>query len=145
MLYYGPKAAALTRRTKDMTSVAKNTQRLRGAIAIFLSIERAGCQGRYGVRLEDQWAFDFISMLAQESSPIDHAATKQGPFSIRTACGTVGSEQAGPRVAAIVSIVETCRRLNVAVRNYLRSVFPGLANFPINRIAELTPVAWMTR
>jgi transposase len=57
----------------------------------------------------------------------------------------IGSEQAGPRVAAIVSIVETCRRLNVAVRNYLGSVLPGLANFPINRIAELTPVAWMTR
>jgi transposase len=57
----------------------------------------------------------------------------------------IGSEQAGPRVAAIVSIVETCRRLNLAVRNYLGSVLPGLANFPINRIAELTPVAWMTR
>ena len=27
-----------------------------------------------------QWPFDFISMLAQESSPIDHAATQQGPF-----------------------------------------------------------------
>jgi hypothetical protein len=57
----------------------------------------------------------------------------------------IGSEEAGPRVAAIVSIVETCRRLNIPVREYLGSVLPGLANFPINRIAELTPVAWAAR
>jgi hypothetical protein len=57
----------------------------------------------------------------------------------------VGSERAGPRVAAIISIVETCRRLSIGVRNYLGSVLPGLANFPINRIAELMPAAWAAR
>ena len=57
----------------------------------------------------------------------------------------VGSERAGPRVAAIISIVETCRRLSIPVRNYLSSVLPGLADFPINRIAELTPTAWAAR
>jgi hypothetical protein len=54
-------------------------------------------------------------------------------------------QEAGPRVAAILSIVETCRRLSVAVRDYLGSVLPGLANFPINRIAELAPAAWAAR
>ena len=57
----------------------------------------------------------------------------------------IGSEEAGPRVAAIVSIVETCRRLNIRIRDYLGSVLPGLANFPINRIGELTPIAWAAR
>ena len=57
----------------------------------------------------------------------------------------VGSERAGPRVAAIISIVETCRRLSIPVCNNLGSVFPGLANFPINRIAEHTPSAWAAR
>jgi transposase len=57
----------------------------------------------------------------------------------------LGSERAGPRVAAIISIVETCRRLNIPVRNYLASVLPGLADFPINRIAELTPTALAAR
>jgi len=28
----------------------------------------------------------------------------------------IGSEQAGPRVAAIVSVVETCRRLKIPIR-----------------------------
>jgi transposase len=57
----------------------------------------------------------------------------------------IGSEQAGPRVAAIISVVETCRRLKIPIRDYLGSILPGLANFPINRIAELTPAAWLAR
>ena len=57
----------------------------------------------------------------------------------------IGSEEAGPRVAAIVSVVETCRRLKIPIRDYLCSILPGLANFPINRIAELTPAAWLAR
>ena len=57
----------------------------------------------------------------------------------------VGSEQAGPRVAAIISIVETCRRLQIPVREYLSAVLPGLENFPANRVNELTPAAWFAR
>jgi transposase len=56
-----------------------------------------------------------------------------------------GSKEAGPRVAAIRSLVETCRRLKIPVRDYLASVLPGLADFPINRIGELTPSAWAAR
>jgi len=56
----------------------------------------------------------------------------------------VGSKEAGPRVAAIISVVATCRRLKIPVRDYLGSILPGLADFPINRIAELTPSAWAT-
>jgi hypothetical protein len=52
------------------------------------------------------------------------------------------NKEAGPRVAAIISIVETCRRLSLPLRDYLGSVLPGLANVPINRVAELTPRAW---
>ena len=64
---------------------------------------------------------------------------------LRTFSIHIGSEKAGPRVAAIVSIVETCRRLGIPVRDFLGPVLPGSANFPINRIAELTPVAWAAR
>jgi len=54
----------------------------------------------------------------------------------------IGSEHAGPKVAAIASIVETCRRLDINLRNYLRDVLPKLDQWPINRVAELTPTAW---
>src|SRR5580692_2958347 len=57
----------------------------------------------------------------------------------------IGSKEAGPRVAAIISVVETCRRLKIPVRDYLGSVLPGLGDFPISRIAELTPAARATR
>jgi len=42
----------------------------------------------------------------------------------------IGSEQAGPRVAAILSVVESCRRLQIPIREHLCSMLPGLANFP---------------
>jgi transposase len=54
----------------------------------------------------------------------------------------VGSEQAGPKVAAMLSVVESCRRLNVPLRQYLSSVLPGLANLSIQRLTECTPSAW---
>jgi transposase len=53
-----------------------------------------------------------------------------------------GSEQAGPKVAAILSVIESCRRMNLPVREYLGSVLPGLANRSIQRVGELTPAAW---
>jgi transposase len=57
----------------------------------------------------------------------------------------VGSAQAGPKIAAILSIVESCRRLKFPVRDYLAKVLPGLASVPIRRLAELTPAAFATQ
>ena len=57
----------------------------------------------------------------------------------------IGSQQAGPKVAAILSIVETCRRIKIPVREYLAAVLPGLANTSIQRLAQLTPTAWALR
>jgi hypothetical protein len=54
----------------------------------------------------------------------------------------IGSKEAGPRVANILSVVETCRRLVLPVREYLGSVLPGLADFPVQRAGQLTPAAW---
>lgn len=57
----------------------------------------------------------------------------------------VGSPEAGPKVAAILSVTETCRRRGIAVREYLGSILPGLAGVSIHRVAELTPAAWAAR
>jgi len=56
-----------------------------------------------------------------------------------------GSQEAGPRIAAILSVVETCRRLQIPIRDYLASILPGLADLPVRRVAELTPTAWAAR
>src|ERR1041384_5867999 len=37
-----------------------------------------------------------------------------------------GSPKAGPKVAAILSVVESCRRLRVPVKDYLLGILPGL-------------------
>jgi transposase len=54
----------------------------------------------------------------------------------------VGSPQAGPKIAAILSVVESCRRLKLPVRDYLAAVLPGVADLPIQRLPELTPATW---
>ncbi len=54
----------------------------------------------------------------------------------------IGSEWAGPRLAAIWSVFGTCQRLGKSPRAYLRSVLPRLANWPANRVDELSPLVW---
>lgn len=57
----------------------------------------------------------------------------------------IGSEAAGPRIAAIVSIMETCRRLKINVRDYLMDVLPGLSERDQRDLPTLTPLAWKSR
>ena len=54
----------------------------------------------------------------------------------------LGSKEAGPKIAAIFSIVESCRKLDVPIRKYLADVLPGLADRSIQSLAELTPAAY---
>jgi transposase len=54
----------------------------------------------------------------------------------------IGSEEAGPKIAAILSVMETCKRLHVNLRDYLNDVLPKLPAWPVNRAAELTPQNW---
>jgi transposase len=54
----------------------------------------------------------------------------------------IGSPQAGPKVAAILSVVESCRRLKLPARDYLAAILPGLADVTIQHLSELTPNAW---
>jgi len=57
----------------------------------------------------------------------------------------IGSPQAGPKVAAILSIVESCRRLQVPVRDYFFAILPGLADLPIRCLPDLTSTVWVAR
>jgi hypothetical protein len=54
----------------------------------------------------------------------------------------LGSKEAGPKVAAIFSIVESCRKRGVSIRHYLADVLPGLADRSIKELAALTPTAY---
>ena len=54
----------------------------------------------------------------------------------------VGSAKSGPKVAAILSVVESCRRLSVPVKEYLLAVLPGMNQMKISEVAQLTPARW---
>ena len=54
----------------------------------------------------------------------------------------VGSEKAGPKVAAILSAVESCRRLGVSVKEYLGDVLPGMDRRKLSEVSMLTPARW---
>lgn len=56
----------------------------------------------------------------------------------------LGDESTGPKFAAIASIIETCKRYKINVREYLNDVMPRLGSWPNDRVAELTPLAWKT-
>ena len=61
----------------------------------------------------------------------------------------IGSEGSGPKVAAILSVLATCKRLGIKARDYLLEVLP-LLSYRATRpwveglmpLEELTPAAW---
>jgi transposase len=57
----------------------------------------------------------------------------------------LGSKEAGPKIAAIFSIVESCRKLSVPIRTYLADVLPGLADRSIRELSGLTPTAYAAK
>ena len=54
----------------------------------------------------------------------------------------VGSAKSGPKIAAILSVVESCRRLQVPVKDYLLAVLPGMGGRKHSAVAQLTPARW---
>jgi hypothetical protein len=54
----------------------------------------------------------------------------------------VGSPQSGPKVASILSVVESCRRLGVPIKKYLAAILPGLNQRTLSQVANLTPARW---
>jgi transposase len=57
----------------------------------------------------------------------------------------LGSKAAGPKIAAIFSVIESCRRLNIPIRKYLADILPGLANRSIQSLPELIPSVYAAR
>ena len=54
----------------------------------------------------------------------------------------VGHVKAGPKVAAILSVVESCRRIGAPLREYLAQVLPGMDRRTLRQVADLTPARW---
>jgi len=46
----------------------------------------------------------------------------------------IGSPQAGPKIAAIFSVVESCRGLKISAGSYQHAILPGLADVAIQHV-----------
>jgi hypothetical protein len=57
----------------------------------------------------------------------------------------LGSKEAGPKIAAIFSIVESCHKLGIPIRKYLADILPALADRSIQGLAGLTPTAYAAK
>ena len=55
----------------------------------------------------------------------------------------VGSEDSGRSAATILSLVQTCRNLNINPQEYLEDVMRRIMAHPAKRIAELLPDNWL--
>jgi hypothetical protein len=53
----------------------------------------------------------------------------------------IGRKEAAPKIAAIFSIIGSCRKLGVPIRQYMADLLPGPADRSIQALAELTPTA----
>ena len=54
----------------------------------------------------------------------------------------IGDEKAGPKIAAILSVLATCERLGLDAREYLADVLPRLGRATTGQVPSLTPQAW---
>ena len=93
----------------------------------------AGASGKRLIRFLDYPELELSTNLAENSMrPI---AVGRGNWI------HIGSEQAGPRVAAIVSVIESCRRLKIPCAITSPTSCRGLQTHPFSDIADLTPAA----
>jgi transposase len=53
-----------------------------------------------------------------------------------------GSDTGGNRAAAIYSLIETCKLNAIDPEAYFRDILTRIADYKINRIAELLPWVW---
>ena len=54
----------------------------------------------------------------------------------------VGSPKAGESMAALLSLVQTCRAMDIRPWEYMKDIFDRLLDHPANRLEELLPDRW---
>ena len=57
----------------------------------------------------------------------------------------LGSKDVGPKIGVIFSIMESCRRLKVPVREYLANTLSGLASRSLQTMQQFTSIAYANK
>jgi hypothetical protein len=53
-----------------------------------------------------------------------------------------GSEEGAKRAAIIYSLIATCKLNDIEPFEYLSDVLTRIADYPVNKIRDLTPTSW---
>ena len=131
----------LLRQEKAPTLLAELRTQILAAQQKVLPSSAAGKAARYALALWDKLT-RFLEYPELELST-NLAENSMRPVAIgRKNWVHLGSKEAGPKLAAIFSIVESCRRLGLPIRQYLAAVLPGLAYRSIQSLDPLTPAAY---
>ena len=134
-----PSEASLTSAIKDRKVYGGYVYRKDSGL--LLTASAAGKAARYTLALWDKLTIFLEYPVLELSNNL--AENSMRPVAIgRRNWVHIGSKEAGPKVAAIFSIVESCRRLGLPIRRYLAAVLPGLANRSIQSLDPLTPAAY---
>ena len=72
-------------------------------------------------------------------------STAHGSMQIKCTKFSVRYQEAGPKIAAIFSILESYRKFGVPVHQYLEEILPGLADRSILSLTGLTPAAYAAK
>lgn len=131
----------LLRQEKAPALLAELRKQIQAAQQKVLPKSAAGKAARYTLALWDKLTIFLEYPVLELSNNL--AENSMRPVAIgRRNWVHIGSKEAGPKVAAIFSIVESCRRLGLPIRRYLAAVLPGLANRSIQSLDPLTPAAY---
>ena len=79
-----------------------------------------------------------VWITRKSSFPTTWPRTPCGRWRWAARTGCTGSAKSGPKVAAILSIVESCRRLGIPVKAYLLAVLPGMSQRKHSEVAPFT-------
>lgn len=94
--------------------------------------------------LDGQW-LHLVLFVLDGRIPIDNNASERAmrPVAVgRKNWLFTGSLEGGKRAAALYSLIETCKRLEVPPFEYLRDVLARVSTHPARLIDELTPAGW---
>jgi hypothetical protein len=83
---------------------------------------------------------DKISSLRKS---VMQSRAKTPPDVVNLTYWYIGDEKAGPKIAAILSVLATCQRLGIQAREYLLDVLPKLGETNTSQVKHMTPQAWL--
>jgi transposase len=121
-------------------------QRLRDEVASFTLLPKSKLAGAIGYMLSRE--SNFRLYLSDPNLRMENNTAERGLRKLaigRKNWLFIGSPKAGESMAALLSLVQTCRAMDIKPQEYLQDIFERLLDHPASRLEELLPDQWQER